>query len=91
MRLKNIEMIVEALKAWFMVEYSRKSHKYSFIRAFLKKLNISNEFSPLSGKEVLEILNNQDFDYQDWDLYEGEDAIECPLCATDLLLDDVFV
>jgi hypothetical protein len=40
---------------------------------------------------VLEILNNQDFDYQDWDLYEGEDTIECPLCATDVLLDDVFV
>jgi hypothetical protein len=48
-------------------------------------------FKPLSGKEVLEILNNQDFDYQDWDLYEGEDAIECPLFATDVLLDDVFV
>jgi hypothetical protein len=28
----------------FVAEYSRQSHQYSFIRAFLKKLNISNEF-----------------------------------------------
>jgi hypothetical protein len=74
----------------FISEYSCKQYSQNTIKKLLQILKEAYG-SELNGRQVLRTINDKDFNINNWITFEDERHMECPICLSDVPINDIFV